>query len=318
MKNAEYVKNDLHGPLVTVALFIYNQEKYVQDAIESVLNQDYNNIEFIVSDDASTDRSFEIARSVIDSCPGSRSIILNRNEINMGLASHFSKVVSMARGEIVVVAAGDDISLPDRVSRSVGLMSSDKNISMVAFTDKVIDAHGGLIRARRRRTFRKVRKVTLRDLVNGWPVSVSGASRAYRSSIFKYFGDLNSKCPTEDTTCLLRGLILGDALVSSQPGIFYRKHDANLSGKSTRQQLSIDEIRIQQIEDVNCAIEKSILSSDDSEEVVDWIERNYLKRKFLNSYSSASLGAIRFLKTIFLSKEMRLLDKLLMALSIIR
>lgn len=104
-------------PLVTYLLFAYNQEKYVKEAVESALAQSYPNLEILISDDNSTDTTFEIAKACIEGYRGPHCVLLNRNDENLGIGGHAAKLHKLARGQVIVHAAGDDISLPDRVDR---------------------------------------------------------------------------------------------------------------------------------------------------------------------------------------------------------
>ncbi|MBK9785786.1 MAG: glycosyltransferase family 2 protein [Betaproteobacteria bacterium] len=111
--------NEPNRPLVTFALFAYNQEKYIREAVVGALQQDYSPIEIIISDDCSTDKTFEIIQELSEEYEGCAKIILNRNKKNVGLIGHINKVMDIASGELVIVAAKDDISLSDRVSKNV-------------------------------------------------------------------------------------------------------------------------------------------------------------------------------------------------------
>ncbi len=106
-------------PLVTFALFTYNQQAYVAEAVEGALSQDYTPLEIIISDDASTDRTFQIALGLVRDYQGPHEIRLIRNEVNLGIGAHVTKVAKLARGELIVAAAGDDVSLPSRSAAMV-------------------------------------------------------------------------------------------------------------------------------------------------------------------------------------------------------
>ena len=77
---------DSKRPLVTVALFSYNQEHYVGEAIASILAQDYSPLEIILSDDCSTDNTFMVMQQAAKIYSGPHKIVLNRNLINLNLA----------------------------------------------------------------------------------------------------------------------------------------------------------------------------------------------------------------------------------------
>ncbi len=106
-------------PLVTLALMAYNQEQMIEGAVGGALAQTYSPLEILISDDCSTDRAFECATAAVDDYEGPHQLRLNRNPHNLGLIGHVNALFEMARGEIVVLAAGDDVSLPERVVRIV-------------------------------------------------------------------------------------------------------------------------------------------------------------------------------------------------------
>jgi glycosyltransferase involved in cell wall biosynthesis len=109
------------GPLVTLAVVAYNQRQFIREAVEGAFAQTYGPLEVLLSDDCSTDETFEIMRGMADSYSGRATVVLNRNEPNLGMLGHINRVNELAKGELVVAAAGDDVSVPDRVQRTVAL-----------------------------------------------------------------------------------------------------------------------------------------------------------------------------------------------------
>ncbi len=104
-------------PLLTFAIFAYNQESLVQEAVEAAFAQTYSPLEIILSDDFSQDRTFNIMKAVAAGYHGPHKIVLNRNPSNLGPATHVNRIVKLAQGELIVAASGDDVSLPDRTAR---------------------------------------------------------------------------------------------------------------------------------------------------------------------------------------------------------
>ncbi len=103
----------------SIVLLAYNQESYVAEAVASVLRQIGGPYEIILSDDCSDDSTFDVIQKTVAAISSDHSVILNRNSINMGLAKHLNKTFAMTKGEIIIAAAGDDISLPDRSLRLI-------------------------------------------------------------------------------------------------------------------------------------------------------------------------------------------------------
>ena len=95
--------------LISVLMPVYNVEKYLQEAIESILNQTYSNFEFLIINDGSSDKSGEIINSYNDS-----RIVYLQNNKNKGLVYTLNYGISLAKGEYIARMDGDDISLPDR------------------------------------------------------------------------------------------------------------------------------------------------------------------------------------------------------------
>ncbi len=103
-------------PLVTFALFSYNQEQYIREAVEGAFSQTYSPLEIILSDDGSTDRTFNILSEMAASYKGPHKLIINRMAKNSGIANHINYVIDLANGELVILAAGDDISISTRAT----------------------------------------------------------------------------------------------------------------------------------------------------------------------------------------------------------
>lgn len=96
----------MNQPLVTVLITCYNREKYIAEAIESILNSSFTDFELIVVDDASTDKSYDIATSF---CDKDTRIKVYRNEVNLGDYPNRSKAASYAKGKYIKYLDSDDL-----------------------------------------------------------------------------------------------------------------------------------------------------------------------------------------------------------------
>jgi glycosyltransferase involved in cell wall biosynthesis len=103
-------------PLITFALFAFNQEKYIKEAVQSAFLQTYSPLEIILSDDCSTDSTYTIMEQLLSRYSGPHKVILNRNIKNLGLIEHVNLINKLSRGDLIIAAAGDDISFPERTS----------------------------------------------------------------------------------------------------------------------------------------------------------------------------------------------------------
>ena len=277
---------------VTFALFSYNQERYIREAVEAALDQDYKDMDIIISDDCSDDSTFEIIESIASTYRGPHRLTINKNYRNLGWVSHFNKVVNMANGEIIVVAAGDDISTKDRTKKTIEAFSRNPKAALVSLGTKNID-HLGRVQNKQTITPPEQDSIFLiNDYVSGRMGKLSGASRGYKKYIFDEFQPLSNRCPTEDTTTLLRGIILGGAVLSRDTGVLYRKHATNLSSKASIIRMDIDEILIQKICDIEHAKASGIISPPLAEQlrkivVSDHNERIIDKYRLMNKSKSA-------------------------------
>lgn len=107
-------------PLVSIFMPCYNQERYIANAIDSVLTQDYEGIEVIIGDDHSTDGTWDIVRRYEQAHPGKINAV--RNECNLGITRNCSAILNRCNGKYVAFHAGDDVYLPGKLARQVAAM----------------------------------------------------------------------------------------------------------------------------------------------------------------------------------------------------
>lgn len=100
-----------HFPLVSVLIAAYNHERFVRQAVESVLQQTYKNIELIVIDDGSSDRTFEIIEASVQDAPC--VITALRNSANEGICRTLNKALSISTGEWIASLSSDDYFAPN-------------------------------------------------------------------------------------------------------------------------------------------------------------------------------------------------------------
>lgn len=106
-------------PLVSVICLCYNHERFVEEAIRSVIQQTYGNIEIIIVDDASSDRSPEIIRKLADEHPRLKYIPLTKNH---GNCAAFNIGLAASSGEYIIDLAADDLLCERRISEGVKVL----------------------------------------------------------------------------------------------------------------------------------------------------------------------------------------------------
>lgn len=118
MNNSNYIPG-----LVSVILPAYNASNYIREAIESILNQTYNNFELIIINDGSTDNTLRIINTYDDS-----RIKLINNERNKGLIYSLNRGIDVSRGEFIARMDADDISHPFRFAKQIKVMNQNSDI----------------------------------------------------------------------------------------------------------------------------------------------------------------------------------------------
>jgi glycosyltransferase involved in cell wall biosynthesis len=127
-------------PWVTVVCISYNHENYVEAALQSVVEQTYPNVELIVIDNGSTDRTVERIARFSERNPAIRFL---KNPANVGLNQAFNQGLSLAGGRYIVDLSADDILLPDRVARQTDLFEQLSGPYAVVFSNAAyIDEKG--------------------------------------------------------------------------------------------------------------------------------------------------------------------------------
>ena len=87
-------------PLISFALFTYNQEQFVREAVAAAFAQTYSPLEIILSDDSSKDSTFNIISEMVESYRGPHRVIVNRNPTNIGIGAHVNKVMGLMSADI--------------------------------------------------------------------------------------------------------------------------------------------------------------------------------------------------------------------------
>lgn len=100
----------IESPLISVLLSVYNDDKNIKTSIDSILSQSYKNIELLVMDDCSTDKTYDILKDIKD-----RRLRIFRNKDNKGLTKSLNILIKKSKGQILARQDSDDISLPTRL-----------------------------------------------------------------------------------------------------------------------------------------------------------------------------------------------------------
>ena len=132
---------EVKRPLVSVLVACYNQARYVEECLDSLLNQTYENIEVIIIDDCSQDGSASVIQRWLAAHTFTATFFRHRQ--NQGICKTFNAALQRARGEYICVLAADDVYLPDKIDDQVSLMEALPPKVGVVYSDAwQIDADG--------------------------------------------------------------------------------------------------------------------------------------------------------------------------------
>ena len=218
-------------PLVSMILLTFNQERYVAEAVSAALAQDYPNLELVLSDHGSTDATWAILEEAVADYKGPHRIVLNRSAASGGVLGHVYDALRQSSGALIVAAAGDDVSRPDRVSRLVERWCAT-DAAVLCSGNEPIDAAGSLL---------PLRPVSgmVHDIARYFPddrvFHLHGAAAAYDRRALEALTLPDFEVINED---LFVGLMLGLRGARfeylDEPLIRYRLHDKALSNPAAR------------------------------------------------------------------------------------
>jgi len=222
-------------PLVTFALFAYKQERFIREAVGGAFAQTYSPLEIILSDDHSPDRTFEIMQEMAAAYPGPHKIVLNRNPKNLGLAGHVNRVMDMAQGELIIMAAGDDISLPERAEYLTREWLAYGQPSGIASAAIIVDAANrelGEWPATGHYPAAEINRADQETLLSFFTddpaFCLLGCAAAWSKALWKTFGPLPASVSNEDCALTFRSCFVKGICIVTVPLVKYRHHDQNI------------------------------------------------------------------------------------------
>lgn len=123
--------------LISICIPVYNGEKFLKETIDSILMQDIENMEIIIVDDCSTDKSVDIVSSYSD-----KRIKLFRNSNKLGMVKNWNKTLEYSSGKYIKLMCQDDILRKNCLRIQCGMLERDENIVMVTTKNNVIGSNG--------------------------------------------------------------------------------------------------------------------------------------------------------------------------------
>ncbi|MFM0739536.1 glycosyltransferase [Paraburkholderia xenovorans] len=208
-------------PPVSILLIAYNQQGMIADAVRSVLAQTYTPLEIIISDDASRDGTYAAIEAAVRDYAGPHQVITRRNTVNEGISAHLSRLAAMARGELLFVAAGDDMSVPTRCERVVDYwLEHDRRPDLIATDLADMDEAGNVHERMTPTELDNYRSFDDWLAHKPWLV---GAAHTWSRRLFERFGPMLPGSAAEDQVMTFRAIVSGGALSLREPLVRYRR-----------------------------------------------------------------------------------------------
>ena len=227
----------MDNPLISFAVGCYNQEAFIREAVESAFTQTYSPLEIIISDDCSKDRTFDIVQRMVDAYKGPHTVRLNRNQQNLGIGGNTNRAMELCRGELVILAAGDDISLPERTNAMVQAWNESGRKATSLYSRFVVidelghEAHETADVGPANGQTRWVPEMgTVRGFLRRRKPHVAGCAHAISRKLFSVFGPLPATVIYEDTALCFRTVLAGGFFAFIDAALVkYRRHGRNIT-----------------------------------------------------------------------------------------
>ncbi|MBL6791413.1 MAG: glycosyltransferase [Methylophilaceae bacterium] len=208
-----------HSIRASAVVLAYNQSNYISESIHSVLNQDFEGLEIILSDDGSTDDTFKIMSDIAHSYNGPHTIKLNKNINNLGFIGHLNKIFTLVSGEFIFYNPGDDISFPDRFAKIWA--EYERTDALLVHSDVIkISDSGDKIGVWSRQSI--LENLTLETAARLTALCI-GATCGWHRDIIGIFGKITEADTYDDVIFYFRAMLAGNRIgYVPEPLMYYR------------------------------------------------------------------------------------------------
>lgn len=225
--------------LVSVIITSFNREKYIRDCLESILAQTYRDIEIILVDDCSTDRTldifYEFQREAIKKRPEMKDrIVAISLPRNVGYAGPLTLGMFLSRGEFIAIQDSDDISHPERIEKQVNFLNSNPEYELIGTLYRPFKAYSngkfiGLLRPAR---WIKYNESIYRAYKRGRHC-ISHGTTLFRGTVFDRFGGFTRNYGKKADLEFIKKLIKNGVKANNLPEVlyYYRRHSGQMSRK---------------------------------------------------------------------------------------
>ncbi len=241
-------------PLVSVLIPAYNHENYIQETIESIINQTYPNIELIILDDGSKDKTWEKITELKQKCENRFVKIHFETKQNEGTCITLNKLLKLSSGEFVYIIASDDLTKPQAIEKEVKFLQDNPDYALAVGDNEYVDSMGKQI-FRTQKAFtsniKNAKYKTVKEFLSS-KLKIDFLSDDFgsyktlykenyipngyliRKNIFETIGNFTKNAPLEDFWLMLQISKYKKMKYIDEILFSYRIHDTNTIGNSTR------------------------------------------------------------------------------------
>lgn len=220
-------------PLITVYMPVFNAAKFLDQSIQSILQQTFTDFEFIIIDDASTDNSWKIIKSYAKT---DKRIVAIKNHINLGVSLTSNIAISKSNGQFLARMDADDISFPTRFEKQIKFLKKHPKNIAVGGQCLVIDQDNQIIGNKNFPTdFKKLSKMIF------WAVPIQQPSMMVNLKLlpkdFVWYSP--NKTSAEEIDLMFRFMLYGQINNLSENLLYYRHLDTSLSHRDPKKTFSL-------------------------------------------------------------------------------
>ena len=210
------------NPLVSVVIPCYNHENFIQNSIQSVIDQNYDNIELIIIDDGSKDSSVSQIKEMISSCEKRFKRFEFRSRANVGLCSTLNEALEWCQGKYFSALASDDQMLANKTSIQINYLENNNDVHAVMSSVNWIDIHNNVVSKRNLPYI----EYNFEDIFLS-KQTLYACTQISRLDSIKSLGGYKVGCTIEDWYMWLKLSELGKLVSLEETLVNYRLHDDN-------------------------------------------------------------------------------------------
>lgn len=224
--------NNIHTPRVAVVMATYNGEKFIEEQLQSIINQTYPNLEIVITDDCSTDGTYSIVKRYASQYP---NITCYLNRRNIGYVKNFEKAIKLATADYIALSDQDDIWHPGKIAL---MMQHIHDASVVYCDSEFIDADGNTLN-------KKLSDIkNLQPVNDGLPFMVNNGVFGHAMLMHKYIAlqamPFPKDCVHDWVIAFVASFSNGVKFVN-EPAVQYRQHVDNTANTKKKQRCSYNE-----------------------------------------------------------------------------